>query len=131
MKNYLVVIIEVDEYKEDSFSSYSDDESLKESINDVFYSYIENSSDYSNLYFSTGPYNDNCIILYYKEISLDQEEIHEIDAEAVNSILSDLKRNVHLYIINSDDFNNISENANDIFPIENIDSSCISKTEFE
>ena len=66
--NYLIAILEFDEYDKSKFDVFYKDQELIEGGGDIFYGYMENPSDYSQIYFSTGPYSENCIVLYYKEI---------------------------------------------------------------
>lgn len=128
--NYLVAILEYDEYDKSKFNVFCDDEALIESDGDVFYGYMDNPSDFSQIYFSTGPYTDNCIVLYYREID-DNDEIDESDADAFYNVISDLKRNGYLFICNEEDYYLLQEKMNNVFPIEDFDSSCVSKAEFE
>jgi hypothetical protein len=128
--NYLIAILEYDEYDKSKFDVFCEDQELIEGGGDIFYGYMENPSDYSQIYFSTGPYSENCIVLYYKEID-DNDEIDESDAESFYNVISDLKRNGYLFICNESDFNLLQEKMNEDFPIEDFDASCVSKAEFE
>lgn len=128
--NYLIAILEYDEYEQKKFDQFLEDEALIEGGGDAFYGYMNNPSDFSQIYFSTGPYTENCIVLYYKELG-ENDEIHESDAESFYNVISDLKRNGYLFICNESDFNLLQEKKNEVFPIEDFDASCISKAEFE
>ena len=138
MNKYLIAIIEVDEYPSDRIVDFLNNDSLKESINDSFFGYIDNPSEYSYFCFSTGPFNDNCVMVHFKEVSGDTEKIDASDTESIYNVISELNRNVYLYLINSSDFKLIEENSgesrifSDIspFPIMDIDSSCIDAGEF-
>ena len=138
MNKYLIAIIEVDEYPSDRIVDFLNNDSLKESINDSFFGYIDNPSEYSYFCFSTGPFNDNCVMVHFKEVSGDTEKIDDSDTESIYNVISELNRNVYLYLINSSDFKLIEENSgesrifSDIspFPIMDIDSSCIDAGEF-
>ena len=128
--NYLIAILEYDEFDKSQFSSFYEDEALIEGGGDVFYGYMDNPSDFSQIYFSTGPYTENCIVLYYKELG-ENDEIDESDAESFYNVINDLKRNGYLFIANESDFNLLREKMNNAFPIEDFDASCVSKAEFE
>ena len=128
--NYLIAILEYDEYDKSKFDLFFEDQELIEGGGDIFYGYMENPSDFSQIYFSTGPYSENCIVLYYKEIG-ENDEIDEADAESFYNVISDLKRNGYLFICNESDFNLLQEKKNSAFPIEDFDASCVSKAEFE
>jgi hypothetical protein len=128
--NYLIAILEYDEYDRSKFSAFCEDETLIEGGGDVFYGYMDNPSDFSQIYFSTGPYTENCIVLYYKEIG-GNDEIDESDAESFYNVISDLKRNGYLFICNGSDFTLLQEKMYDAFQIEDFDASCVSKAEFE
>jgi hypothetical protein len=128
--NYLIAILEYDEYDKSQFDEFCEDESLIEVGGDSFFGYMDSASDFSQIYFSNGPYSDNCIVLYYKEIG-EIDEINEIDSESFYNVISDLKRNGNLYILNESDFRLLTQNINSDFPIKDIDSACITKAEFE
>ena len=128
--NYLIAILEYDEYDKSKFSVFCEDDELIEGGGDVFYGYMDDPSDFSQIYFSTGPYTENCIVLYYKELG-ENDEIDESDAESFYNVIGDLKRNGYLFIANESDFNLLQEKMNDAFPIEDFDASCVSKAEFE
>ena len=139
MNKYLLAIIEVDEYPSDKIDDFLNNDSLRESINDTFFGYIDNPSEYSYFCFSTGPFNDNCVMVHFKEVSVDSEKIDDSDTESVLNVISELNRNVYLYLISSSDFKLIEENSgarrifSDIspFPIMDIESSCIDAGEFK
>jgi hypothetical protein len=128
--NYLIAILEYDEYNKNNFSEFCEDESLIEVCGDVFYGYIDNPSDFSQIYFSTGPYSENCIVVFYKEIG-ENDELDETDADSFFNVISDLKRNGYLFICHEQDFKLLQDKMNDAFPIEDFDASCVSKAEFE
>ncbi len=128
--NYLIATLEFDEYHKSQFDEFCEDESLIEEGGDSFYGYMNSASDFSQIYFSNGPYSDNCIVLYYKEIG-EIDEIDELDSESFCNVISELKRNGNLYILNESDFNLLNENKNLNFPIDDIDSACLSKTAYE
>ena len=139
MSKYLIAIIEVDEYSSDKFADLLNDENLRESINDVFFGYIDTPSDYSYFCFSTGPFSKNCSIVYFKDVSENTETIEASDKEAVLEVITELKRDVQLYLISDSDFKLINENDgtprlfSDIsdFPIEDINDSCLDVADFE
>ncbi len=128
--NYLIAILEYDEYQANIFDQFMEDEALIEGGGDVFYGYMNDPSDFSQIYFSSGPYSENCIVLYYKEIG-EREDIDDSDATSFYSVICDLKRNGYLFICNESDFNLLQVKKNEFFPIADFDSSCISKAEFE
>jgi hypothetical protein len=128
--NYLIAILEYDEYDKSKFSVFCEDDELIEGGGDVFYGYMENASDFSQIYFSTGPYAENCIVTYYKEIG-ENDEIDQSDADSFFNVIIDLKRNGYLFICQEQDFKLMQEKMNEAFPIEDFDSSCVSKAEFE
>jgi hypothetical protein len=139
MSKHLLAIIEVDEYPSDKIVHLLNNDSLRESINDTFFGYIDNPSDYNYFCFSTGPFNDNCVMVHFKEVSDDAENIEDSDTESVLNVIAELNRNVYLYLINSSDFKLIEENSgarrffSDIspFPILDIKSSCIDAGDFK
>lgn len=128
--NYLIAILEYDEYDKSEFEKFCEDETLIENGGDAFFGYMDSPSDFSQIYFSTGPYTDHCIVLYFKEIG-DNDEINEADAESFINVISDLKRNGNLFIITESDFNILNEKMNENFPIHDIDSACLAKVEFD
>jgi hypothetical protein len=128
--NYLIAILEYDEYDKSEFDTFFFDEALIENGGDYFFGYMDNPSDYSQFYFSTGPYEEKCIVLYYKEIG-DIDEITESDADSFYQVICDLKRNGYLFICNQIDFDLLQSNLNGVFPIVDFDDSCVSKAEFE
>ena len=128
--NYLIAILEYDEYDKSQFDKFCEDESLIEGGGDVFFGYMDSPSEYSQIYFSNGPYSNNCIVLYYKELG-EIDEIDELDSESFYNVISDLNRNGNLYIIYESDFGLLKGNMNSYFPIEDIDSACLAKAEFE
>jgi len=139
MSKYLIAIIEVDEYPSDKITDFLNDDSLREDINGVFFGFIDSPSDYSHFCFSTGPFSKNCSIVYFKEVSENTETIEASDTESVLNVISELNRNVQLYLINSSDFKLINENdgtprlLSDIspFPIDDINGSCLDVADFE
>jgi hypothetical protein len=128
--NYLVAILEYDEYNQGQFEKFYFDETLIESGGDTFFGYMDSPSDFSQLYFSTGPYSDNCIVLYYRQVG-ESDEITESDAESFYNVILDLKRNGNLFILGEADFNLLYEHMHGKFPIEDIDAACVAKTEFD
>ena len=139
MSKYLIAIVEVDEYSSDKIADLLNDDNVIESINDVFFGYIDTPSDYSYYCFSTGPFSKNCSIVYFKEVSENTETIEASDTESVLEVITELKRDVQLYLINDSDFKLINENdgtprlLSDIsdFPIEDINGSCLDVADFE
>lgn len=139
MSKYLIAIIEVDEYPSDKITDFLNDSALIESINEIFFEYIDTPSDYSHFCFSTGPFNEHCCIVHFKEVSENYESINESETECVLNIISEMNRDIKLYLIDSSDFKLISENSgnprfySDIscFPIEDINSSCIDVSDFD
>ena len=139
MSKYLIAIIEVDEYPSDKIVDLLNDDDLRGSINDIFFEYIDTPSDYSHFCFSTGPFKDNCVIVHYKEISEDAENIEKSATECVLNVIAELNRDVQLYLINASDFKLINENAGaprlfsetSPFPITDINGSCLDVAEFE
>ncbi len=128
--NYLTAILEFDEYDNSHFDEFIEDESLIEGCGDSFFGYMDSPSDYSQIYFSTGPYSDNCIVLYFKEIG-EIDEIEESDVESFLNVIGDQKRNGNLFILNEADFSLLKENMNLNFPIKDIDSRCLAKVEYD
>jgi len=112
---------------------------LRVSINDVFFGYIDAPSEYSHFCFSTGPFSQNCSIVYFKEVADEIDQIEEADTESILNVIEELKRNVQLYLIGDSDFKLIYENNgtprlfSDIsdFPIEDINGSCLDVADFE
>ena len=139
MSKYLIAIIEVDEYPCDKITDFLNDYSLREDINGIFFGFIDSPSDYSHFCFSTGPFNDNCSLVFFKEVPEETESIEEADTEAVLNVIAELNRNVQLYLINSSDFKLINENDggsrsfSDVspFPIDDINGSCLDVADFE
>jgi hypothetical protein len=139
MSKHLIAIIEVDEYPSDKMVELLSDDELLGSINDVFFENIDTPSDYSHFCFSTGPFSSNCSIVHFKEVSEDTEHIEESDTESILNVISELNRNVQLYLINASDFKLINENAGaprlfsetSPFPITDINGSCLDVAEFE
>jgi len=137
MNKYLIAIIEVDEYPSDKIVDFLNDDSLRDSINEVFYGY-NSPSDYTHFCFSDGPFSKNCSIVHFKEVSEDTETIEASDKESVLEVIAELKRDVQLYLITASDFKLINENAGDTrlfsdispFPIDDINGSCIDAGEF-
>ncbi len=139
MSKHLISIIEVDEYSSDKIADLLNDDNFRESINEVFFGYIDTPSDYSHFCFSTGPFSENCSIVYFKEVADEIEQIEEADTESILNVIEELKRNVQLYLISESDFKLINENdgtprlLSDIseFPIEDINGSCLDVADFE
>lgn len=139
MSKYLIAIIEVDEYQSDKIVDLLNDDDLRGGINDIFFENIDTPSDYSHFCFSTGPFNDNCSLVFFKEVSEETDSIEESDTEAVLNVIAELNRNVQLYLINSSDFKLINENDggsrsfSDVspFPIDDINGSCLDVADFE
>jgi len=138
MSKYVIAIIEVDEYSSDKIADFLNDDSLRDSINEVFYGY-NSPSDYTHFCFSDGPFSKNCSIVHFKEVSDDSEHIEESDTESILNVISELNRSVQLYLINASDFKLINENDgsprlfSDIspFPIDDINGSCLDFADFE
>lgn len=139
MSKYLLAIVEIDEYPSDMIADLLNDDILRDSINEIFFDCIDTPSDYSHFCFSTGPFSENCSIVYFKEVSEDTETIEASDAESVLNVISELNRNVQLYLIDASDFKQINENAGasrlfsdmSSFPIDDINSSCLDVADFE
>jgi len=125
--NYFIAILEFDEYQEDEFESFKEDIIIEES-HESFFGYMNDPSSYTHLYYSTGPYNKNCILLYYREESSYVNEFNEEDVDSFYNVLRELKRDGFLYLINERDFKLLLENNNHPFPILDIDKSCTRKS---
>jgi len=131
MSTFLTAIIEVDEYTSDKFDFFTEDSEIINSIGDSFYAYMSNPSDYSKLLFSSGPYNENCVLIYYREEQKDIDTIAAEDLDAFSEILAELKRTGNLYLIDDSIMNLIIQNANQIFPVNDLDTNCIDMSHYE
>lgn len=133
MSNYFLVVVEVDEYSASMISDFMDDIDIRESISESFYGYIDCASDYSKVIFSKGPFNENCCLLFYKEVPEEIIEISESDKDSALNIIDDLNRKLYLFLVNSDDYNLLiaqsleSQDFGKIsnFKISDIVSTCI------
>lgn len=121
---FIVAIIEIEEFTSETISELVEDSELINDISDSFYGYMDHSSEYSKLTFATGPYKNNCNIFYYRQFDTHNEDLDNEIYESFALVLSELKRNGYLFLLEASQMELLVNNDKLEWPNVDFDNYC-------
>jgi hypothetical protein len=122
--SFIAAIIEIEEFTYRSIDELVEDCELINDISDSFYGYMDHPSEYSKLIFGTGPYNNNCNILYYRQFDTHDKDLEDEICESFTLVLSELKRNGYLFLFDTSQIELLINDDKGKFPNLDFESHC-------